>query len=680
MTEAHFGATHTPITKSRDKAGTAQAHLGYIVERNRERDVTMVIGPDQKPEDWSPIYEGTLRVNGRVCEKIRFVFPLGIPIDARAEFIKTCVSDLVGGPDKLKQTKWCAALHMSGKDEHNPHAHMVISDRNIVTGRSLFKASSLTSTERIRESLENSTNRELLIHAPGSHVDRRSFKRRGSAQIPTRHVGPPRMRKAREAVEHNRTVGIANDLARREAELDSERRLIEKEQVELASLVAINAALDDVETPLSTSFGATAAAGIRAVYELASIAATARIVTSAHPQTTPEIFALALEPILEPIIEATPIRFNEVSNVAEFQRLSDLERSEEALIGFNEAELGPEQKRLDDHAAVAVKTEHLDDGRSVGGAAPSLTVEQGVKLARVRGVVIAVPRTRIKASVEATPVAVVIDTPAVVAQPDPVATKGAELKRAAYERAGPLEVKRPADEGTAAALEEARLNDLAAANKNNTEPTPPIPVVAVVTRLAEERGPQVVGPIEPIPIPTRIFVKQTPARASKPTRASMPAATNQRSFDPFDRSTTVREVLRELAEVRDLDDPKTRKYYDAANRTINDYVKTRADLLHEGHANIGFVRARDLPTVEEKLKKLGAATTLELYMRRLIAVASDATCSARMYVATVVQAVERAVDDLAAVVVKPDRAIEPIIKPPTKSDAEAREDQAFPPR
>jgi hypothetical protein len=56
---------------------------------------------------------------------------------------------------------WLAAIHDKGKDAHNPHAHLVIRDRDIKTGKRVFEFSEKGSTTRARQIWQECVNEAL---------------------------------------------------------------------------------------------------------------------------------------------------------------------------------------------------------------------------------------------------------------------------------------------------------------------------------------------------------------------------------------------------------------------------------------------------------------------------------------------------------------------------------------
>ena len=114
---------------------------------------------------------------------------------------------------------WFAAIHQSGADAHNPHAHIVIRDRDPETGRRVALLSEKGACRNIRLLWEQAVNAALEALGSPQRVTRLSHAARGIQTLPQRHRGPQRQGDERE--EENRpdvsapvsTVGLAFETA-----------------------------------------------------------------------------------------------------------------------------------------------------------------------------------------------------------------------------------------------------------------------------------------------------------------------------------------------------------------------------------------------------------------------------------------------------------------------------------
>lgn len=135
------------------------------------------------------------RKNARVIDKVMVALPLELSLEERKTLIKSFVAEIGQG-----QIPWIAALHQTGKDEHNPHAHIIIRDRHIETGRRVARLSYKGSTEFIRWLWEEEVNIALADAGHNSRVDARSLKDQGIKRKPQIHIGPNACEIARKGI------------------------------------------------------------------------------------------------------------------------------------------------------------------------------------------------------------------------------------------------------------------------------------------------------------------------------------------------------------------------------------------------------------------------------------------------------------------------------------------------
>ena len=92
---------------------------------------------------WLRQQEEDDRKNARVIYKVLLALPLELAPVEREELIRVFVWRLARG-----WVPWLAAVHDLGKDAHNPHAHLILRDRDIKTGKRVMKLSEKGSTNR----------------------------------------------------------------------------------------------------------------------------------------------------------------------------------------------------------------------------------------------------------------------------------------------------------------------------------------------------------------------------------------------------------------------------------------------------------------------------------------------------------------------------------------------------
>lgn len=183
---AIFSLCHRAIGRSTHRAGTAGAHAAYITRRSAAR---VVIGQHMpmrpaKARAWLDEAEQADRKNARVIDKIMVALPLELDAAQREALIRVFIRRL-----SADRVPWLAAIHDAEKDAHNPHAHIVIRDRDAATGQRFVKLSDKDSTQRLRSLWEICLNRALEALGSPQRVSRLSLAAQGVERLPERHRG-----------------------------------------------------------------------------------------------------------------------------------------------------------------------------------------------------------------------------------------------------------------------------------------------------------------------------------------------------------------------------------------------------------------------------------------------------------------------------------------------------------
>ncbi|MGB8267176.1 MAG: MobA/MobL family protein [Candidatus Velthaea sp.] len=186
---AIYSLHHSSIGKATHRPGTASAHLRYIA---RESACSLLIGNAPSGvsverltlERWLREEEKSDRANARVIDKLTVALPIELDATHRAELVSTFCSKITDG-----KVPWVAGIHDRGEDAHNPHAHILIRDREFKTGARYIRTSSKGSTERFRLLWEQVANEELARCGEVTRIDRRSHRERGVPFAPTIHLG-----------------------------------------------------------------------------------------------------------------------------------------------------------------------------------------------------------------------------------------------------------------------------------------------------------------------------------------------------------------------------------------------------------------------------------------------------------------------------------------------------------
>ena len=183
---AIFSLCHRAIGRSTHRAGTAGAHVAYITRRAAARVVIGQHMPTRpaKARAWLDEAEQADRKNARVIDKIMVALPLEMDAAQREALIRVFIRRLSGD-----RVPWLAAIHDTGKDAHNPHAHIVIRDRDAASGQRFLKLSDKDSTQRLRSLWEMCLNHALEAIGSPQRVSRLSLAAQGVARLPERHRG-----------------------------------------------------------------------------------------------------------------------------------------------------------------------------------------------------------------------------------------------------------------------------------------------------------------------------------------------------------------------------------------------------------------------------------------------------------------------------------------------------------
>ena len=194
---AIYSLHHATIGRSTHTPGTASAHAKYILRVGADAVAIGAHMPTGKhaAASWLMAEERADRKNARVIDKVMVALPVELTSDQRLALVRDFMSEIGQG-----QIPWIAALHQVGKDRHNPHAHIVIRDRHIETGKRVAKLSEKGSTEFIRWLWEKKANAALAQAGHTVQIDRRSLAERGITRKAQIHVGPNAQEIARKGL------------------------------------------------------------------------------------------------------------------------------------------------------------------------------------------------------------------------------------------------------------------------------------------------------------------------------------------------------------------------------------------------------------------------------------------------------------------------------------------------
>jgi hypothetical protein len=196
------------IGKTTHAPRTAGAHIRYITRPDAHADLLAARMPIERNavRRWLDREERQDRKNARIIDKITVALPRELDALKRRRLITAFAERVTRG-----RAAWFAAIHQSGEDAHNPHAHIVIRDRDPQTGKRVALLSEKGACEGVRLIWEHEVNTALDALGSPQRVTRLSHAAQGIETPPQRHRGPQRRKneqREENAVQAS-TVGLA---------------------------------------------------------------------------------------------------------------------------------------------------------------------------------------------------------------------------------------------------------------------------------------------------------------------------------------------------------------------------------------------------------------------------------------------------------------------------------------
>jgi len=192
-----------PIGKTTQRQPfTAGAHIRYIMRRGAVSHHMAARMPDAAREAirWLRNEEKADRKNARVADKLVLALPRELTPQQRVELVREFAEHLTQG-----RASWFAAIHANGKDQNNPHCHLLVRDRDVATGERvvMFSAgqkeirlrahqgkSAPTTLKVIREQWAAHANRALERAGRTERIDQRRLVDQGDYRRAQVHEGP----------------------------------------------------------------------------------------------------------------------------------------------------------------------------------------------------------------------------------------------------------------------------------------------------------------------------------------------------------------------------------------------------------------------------------------------------------------------------------------------------------
>jgi hypothetical protein len=246
---------------SRSRGSCARAAHAYITRteeyEGRDRDEVIYTESDHMPswaEDDASVYWDSAdlyeRANGRLYISADFALPVGLDADDQSALASAFAHALTDE----EQLPYTLAIHGgrdANGDEHNPHAHLMISERQNDgierDQREWFRRANAADPERGgapksrtfhgREWMEHARGRwadlmNQMLQARGreERVDHRSYERQGIDREPGEHYGPAGAHMAARGSDHERLRDAAASLDVRDTvrSIDREIEILER--------------------------------------------------------------------------------------------------------------------------------------------------------------------------------------------------------------------------------------------------------------------------------------------------------------------------------------------------------------------------------------------------------------------------------------------------------------------
>lgn len=183
---AIYSLNHKPIGKTTHRAGQAGAHIRYISRYSAEPTIISNGMPQEwrQAKKWMDEQEAADRSNARILDRLMVAIPIELTDKERKALVEDYLEEVTGN-----LVPWYAAIHETGEDMNNPHAHIIIRDRSFIDGRRVVQTSEKGSTQHFRKKWSESANKALLEANHEERIDNRSLKAQGIDREPTRHRG-----------------------------------------------------------------------------------------------------------------------------------------------------------------------------------------------------------------------------------------------------------------------------------------------------------------------------------------------------------------------------------------------------------------------------------------------------------------------------------------------------------
>ena len=151
----------------------------------KEEPILINEGSLKALKKWFDEQEQADRKNARVADRVMIALPIELTPIEREKTVQSFLKELTDN-----QIPWFVAIHQTGADKQNPHAHILLRDKSILNGRRVVKTSEKGSTTFLREMWSKTANIALEEAGHEERIDHRSYQEQGiKDKIPTKHQG-----------------------------------------------------------------------------------------------------------------------------------------------------------------------------------------------------------------------------------------------------------------------------------------------------------------------------------------------------------------------------------------------------------------------------------------------------------------------------------------------------------
>ncbi len=177
-----------------DKITDERTAQTFDYSRKKDVDATMIIKPENAPDWmgersllWNEVEKVERRKDSQLAREIDVALPIELNHSQKQELVRAFVTD------QFVSQGMVADIAFHHLDSHNPHAHILLTMREITAngfGKKNREWNRKELLEKSRSSWEAYANRALERAGRKERIDRRTLQEQGINRIPQIHLGP----------------------------------------------------------------------------------------------------------------------------------------------------------------------------------------------------------------------------------------------------------------------------------------------------------------------------------------------------------------------------------------------------------------------------------------------------------------------------------------------------------